>query len=232
MDSGLLFVALLALLPTALDRPMKRAPAFWHRLLTAVCFLLASSIVLNMAPVQAQLSHMNKPVAIALVALLFAAVGGGTYWFTGERAASTTSIPGEAPKPAEAQPPSGSPVAPAKPEIYTRYDRVGRIPTSAPQGQSELYVVRLSPDDGKGGLRIDEEGSNSPRSPDIYKCLVQNNGSVALQEIRLRYVASFFDGPKPDGSGGKSQYYTISIPPSGRGTNSCCISETTAGRGR
>jgi uncharacterized integral membrane protein len=98
MDSNAALALLLALLPIVLERRMKTASAIWHHVLTALCFLLALLIVLDMHSVQSLLAPMPKHVAAGLVALVFAVVGWGTYWLTGERelsgATATEKPPG------------------------------------------------------------------------------------------------------------------------------------------
>jgi hypothetical protein len=64
---------------------MATASAAWHRVVNCVCLLIAVLLVLNLSVVQALLSGMPRPLAAAVVAFMFAAVGGITYWVTGER---------------------------------------------------------------------------------------------------------------------------------------------------
>ena len=87
-----------------------------------------------------------------------------------------------------------------------------------PTRASGLNIPHLNrEDDKRGGLRIDGEIPGDPTSPEIYRCLVRNIGTVPVEEVRLHFTAAFFPGVKPEGGSQRAQFYTISIPPLGAG---------------
>jgi hypothetical protein len=169
---------------------------------------LAAFIAILTDPVQGWLMKLPTIPAFLLVTMCGAVLLGGSHVVARRFLIQPKTA---APKATVVGPPQPTEL-PAKPGIYTRYDRVGRIPNSPP-GQAELYVLHLNREHGKGGLRIDDESPDDPTSPAIYRCLVQNIGNIPLQEVRLGYTASFFRGDKPEGGNESSEHYTVSIPP-------------------
>jgi hypothetical protein len=138
------------------------------------------------------------------VGIVAGMAAGLTHWWSSDAREQVAKV--------EPAPPEAMPQA-TKPDVYTGYALVGRIPTEAPRGQSELYVLHVNDKSGKGGLRIDAESPSDPVSPQIYRCIIRNIGGSDLHEVRLEFGASFFAGGKPEGSGQFFQHYVISIPP-------------------